>query len=220
MKGLLLVIAMTAAIALPAMSADEDPYLWLEEVQGDKALAWVRERNAQSRTVLEAHPRFAAMRDRFLEILDSKEQIPYVSRQRDALLNLWRDATNPRGLWRRTSLASYRQATSAWETVLDVDALAAAEKENWVWHGATCFGPSYRRCLISLSRGGADAHVVREFDMQSKRFVPAADGGFVLPEAKSSVTWADALLANAAAATAASDSLARLIRMATAPASG
>ena len=202
MKTLLLALAMTATLALPvtananananANAADDDPYLWLEEVQGERALAWVRERNAQSRAVLEAHPRFAEMRERFLEILDSKEKIPYVSRQGDVLLNLWRDAAHPRGLWRRTSLVSYRQATPAWETVLDLDALASAEKENWVWHGAACFGPAYRRCLISLSRGGADAHVVREFDTQSMRFVEAQDGGFVLPEAKSRVTWADA----------------------------
>ena len=198
MKTLLLALAMTATLALPvtananANAADDDPYLWLEEVQGERALAWVRERNAQSRAVLEAHPRFAEMRERFLEILDSKDKIPYVSRQGDALLNLWRDAAHPRGLWRRTSLVSYRQATPAWETVLDLDALASAEKENWVWHGAACFGPAYRRCLISLSRGGADAHVVREFDTQSMRFVEAQDGGFVLPEAKSRVTWADA----------------------------
>jgi prolyl oligopeptidase len=194
MHTLLRTLVITAAIALPVnthAAAEDDPYAWLEEVQGERALAWVRDRNAQSRAVLEAHPRFAAMRERFLDILDSKDKIAYVSRQGDALLNLWRDAAHPRGLWRRTSLASYRGANPAWETVLDLDALATAENENWVWHGAACLGPAYKRCLISLSRGGADAHVVREFDTGNKRFVAAADGGFVLPEAKSDVTWAD-----------------------------
>ena len=191
-KHLLLAFAMTAALIQPARAAEDDPFLWLEEVQGERALAWVRARNAQARAVLEAHPRFASMRGRFLEILDSKDKIAYVTRQGDALYNLWRDADNPRGLWRRTTLASYRQAAPVWQTVLDLDALAAAEKENWVWHGATCLGPQYRRCLISLSRGGADAHVVREFDTQTARFVPVGEGGFVLAEAKSDVTWVDA----------------------------
>ena len=191
-KHLLLAFAMTAVLIQPARAAEDDPFLWLEEVQGERALAWVRASNAQARAVLEAHPRFASMRERFLEILDSKDKIAYVTRQGDALYNLWRDADNPRGLWRRTTLASYRQAAPVWQTVLDLDALAAAEKENWVWHGATCLGPQYRRCLISLSRGGADARVVREFDTQTARFVPAGEGGFVLAEAKSDVTWVDA----------------------------
>src|SRR5262249_3100138 len=90
--------------------------------------------------------------------------------------------------WRRTTLAEYRKSDPAWELLLDVDALGAAEKVNWVWGGAQCLGPDYRRCLVSLSRGGADAKVVREFDTASKRFV---DGGFVLPEAKSEIDWID-----------------------------
>lgn len=179
--------------AMPAETAGTDPYLWLEEVQGERALAWVRERNAASRAVLQQHPRFAAMRDGFRAILDSSDKIPYVSRRGDALYNFWRDAKHPRGLWRRTTLASYRQPRPDWETVIDLDALAKAEGENWVWAGATCLGPDYRRCLVQLSRGGADATVLREFDSRAKRFV---DGGFALPEAKTSVTWesADSLL--------------------------
>jgi prolyl oligopeptidase len=167
----------------------DDPFLWLEEVQGDKALAWVRERNAESQKVLQARPEYEATRARLLEILNSKERIPTVVRRGDWLYNLWQDETNKRGLWRRTTLAEYRKAQPAWETVIDLDALGAAEKENWVWGGSTCLGPRYRRCLISLSRGGADAKVVREFDTVSKAFV---SGGFSLPEAKSDVVWADA----------------------------
>ncbi|NDG40701.1 MAG: S9 family peptidase, partial [Betaproteobacteria bacterium] len=181
---------------LPADTAAQqiaDPYRWLEEVQSERALAWVRERNAASRAVLEAQPRFAAMRDGFAAmrdgfraILDSRDKIPYVTRRGDALYNFWRDAEHPRGLWRRSTLAEYRQAAPAWETVIDLDALALAEGENWVWAGATCLAPDYRRCLVSLSRGGADAHVVREFDSVSKTFVA---GGFELPEAKSDIAW-------------------------------
>ena len=167
----------------------QDPYLWLEDVQGEKALAWVRERNAESEKQLESSPAFEARQRSIREVLDSKEQIPYVSRKGNWFYNLWRDAANPRGLWRRTSLAEYRKPQPVWETVLDVDALGKAENENWVWSGATCLGPEYRRCLISLSRGGADATVVREFDTLSKQFV---DNGFKVPEAKTRIEWIDA----------------------------
>jgi len=165
-----------------------DPYLWLEDVPGERALAWVRQRNAESEKVLQAEPGFEATRSSIRAVLDSQEQIPYVARRGDWLYNLWKDAANPRGLWRRTTLAEYRKPQPAWETVLDIDALAKAEGENWVWGGSTCLGPEYQRCLISLSRGGADASVVREFDTLDKRFVA---GGFSLPEAKSSVDWID-----------------------------
>ncbi|MED5618678.1 prolyl oligopeptidase family serine peptidase [Ideonella sp. BN130291] len=176
-------------MAQTSAPSNDDSFQWLEEVQGEKALDWARERNAVSRKQLEAHPRFQATREELLKILNSKERIPYVSRQGDWFYNLWQDEKNKRGLWRRTTLAEYRKPNPAWETVLDLDALGAAEKENWVWHGATCFGPAYARCLLNLSRGGADAAVVREFDTQTKRFV---DGGFALPEAKTSVDWLDA----------------------------
>lgn len=174
----------------PAAPPDgDDPYLWLEDVGGDRALGWVRERNAESRKVLEARPEFAPIRARLLEVFNSKDRIPAVRRIGDAFYNLWQDETNKRGLWRRTTLAEYRKPQPKWETVLDLDALAAAEGENWVWGGADCLGPDDRVCLVSLSRGGADASVVREFDTVAKGFVK---GGFVLPEAKSNVEWLDA----------------------------
>ena len=166
-----------------------DPHLWLEEVLGDAALEWVRARNAQSRQVLETWPRFAQTRDMMRAILDSKDQIPGVVRRGDWFWNFWRDDRNPRGLWRRTTLDEYRKPQPAWEVVIDLDALATSEGENWVWAGANCLAPEYRHCLVTLSRGGSDAHVVREFDLQTRAFV--ADG-FVLPEAKSDVSWADA----------------------------
>ena len=171
-----------------AVNTAADPYLWLEEVQGERAMAWVRERNRDSEAALMTRPGFEERRLRIREVLDSRDQIPYVSRQGAWFYNLWRDASNPRGLWRRTTLDEYRKATPAWETVLDLDALAKAENENWVWAGAQCLGPGYRRCLLSLSRGGVDASVVREFDTVSQQFV---EGGFVVPEAKSSVDWLD-----------------------------
>ncbi len=169
-------------------AAADDPHLWLEEVQGEQALAWVRERNAESQKILQARPEYEPTRARMLEILNSKERIPNVVRRGDWFYNLWQDEQNQRGLWRRATLAEYRKPQPAWETVLNLDALAAAEKENWVWGGATCLGPVDTRCLVSLSRGGADAKVVREFDTVTKAFV--ADG-FVLPEAKSDVAWLD-----------------------------
>jgi prolyl oligopeptidase len=171
------------------MTEHDDPYLWLEEVDGEPALAWVRERNAASQAVLEAEPAYAALQARLLAVLNSKDRIAHITRRGDWFYNFWLDEAQPRGLWRRTTLADYRKPTPAWETVLDLDALAAAEGENWVWGGAQGLGPTYRRCLLSLSRGGADAHVVREFDTVDKRFV---EGGFELPEAKASVEWIDA----------------------------
>jgi prolyl oligopeptidase len=178
--------AMTQPLTTPAT---DDPHLWLEDVTGESALAWVRARNAETRRVLEAEPGFAATRDRIRAILDSKEKIPQVSRRGDFFYNLWQDESHPRGLWRRTTLAEFRKPSPAWETVLDLDALGKAEGENWVWAGASALGPDYRRALVSLSRGGADASVVREFDLVDKRFV---DGGFSLPEAKSNLEWLDA----------------------------
>ncbi|MFZ5549572.1 MAG: prolyl oligopeptidase family serine peptidase [Pseudomonadota bacterium] len=179
----------TPSTATSAAATATDPYLWLEEVMGEKALAWVRERNAASRAVLEAHPSFQGNRTRFKEILDSKERIPVASRKGEYFYNLWKDDKNPRGLWRRTTLAEYRKPQPAWELLIDLDALGKAEKENWVWAGSNCLGGASTRCLVSLSRGGADATVVREFDLATKKFV--VDGGFTLPEAKTSIDWLD-----------------------------
>ena len=186
---------MTAApaAATPSMTqtpaAPDDSNLWLEDVLGDQALAWVRERNARSREALEAWPPFGRTRDQVRAILDSKEQIPDVVRRGDWLWNFWRDDANPRGLWRRTTLAEYRKPQPAWNVIIDLDALAKTEDENWVWHGTSCLAPAYDRCLVMLSRGGSDAQVVREFDIAERAFVTE---GFVLPEAKSSVDWLDA----------------------------
>jgi len=178
-----------AAVSEDPVEPAPDPYLWLEEIAGDKQLEWVRSRNARSVAELAQSERFAALEARLRGILDSKERIPMVSKIGDRYYNFWRDAANPKGVWRRTTLAEYRTPAPAWEIVLDLDALAAGESENWVWHGATVLEPEDRLCLVSLSRGGADADVVREFDLERKGFVA---GGFSLPEAKSRVAWRNA----------------------------
>ncbi len=166
----------------------QDPYLWLEDVGGDRALTWVRAQNALSTRELEALSDFETIRKRLLSILDSKERIPYVTKHGKWCYNFWRDDKNVRGVWRRTSLEEFKESQPAWELVLDLDKLATDEKENWVWKGYNLLYPTYDRCLVSLSRGGADASVIREFDLNSKQFVL---GGFYLPEAKSHVDWRD-----------------------------
>ena len=166
-----------------------DPYRWLEDVTGDRPLDWAREHNTRTLAAYADAPRFAAIQAEIREVLDAETRIPYVTRRGDHLYNFWQDAANPRGLWRRTSLEQYRDDKPDWEILLDVDALAAEEDQNWVWHGASFLAPGYDRCLVSLSVGGSDADVTREFDPVSKQFVV---DGFTLPEAKSSVGWVDA----------------------------
>ncbi len=170
------------------VASDDDPYLWLEDVTGEAALDWVRERNAETFAELTGNDRYEGLKAEILEALDADDRIPYVVRRAGYLYNFWRDAAYPRGLWRRTTLESYRTADPQWQVLVDVDALAESEDENWVWHGATVLRPDHRRALIQLSRGGADATIVREFDLDDRAFVP---DGFALPEAKSSVGWID-----------------------------
>ncbi|MCA8964156.1 MAG: S9 family peptidase [Planctomycetes bacterium] len=172
----------------PQEKAEADPNLWLEDVTGDKALAWVRARNAASVSALAENDTFRELQGKILSILDSTARIPYVARRGAHYWNFWQDAKNPRGLWRRTTLAEYEKDEPQWEVVLDLDALGKEEGENWVWKGASFLMPDRTRCLLSLSRGGADAAVVREFDVTTKRFV---EDGFVLPEAKSMTSWRD-----------------------------
>ena len=166
----------------------EDPYLWLEETDSAKALDWVKARNAESVKAYGSSPEFDKTRDAILEVMDSDARIPYVSKMGTYYYNFWKDKTNPRGLWRRTTFAEYRKEHPKWETLIDVDALGKTEGVNWVWHGSDCLKPDYRHCLVFLSRGGADASVVREFDLTSKTFVK---DGFSLPEAKLQANWID-----------------------------
>ena len=188
MRRSLPMLSLLIAMNVNAETASVDPNQWLEAVEDEKALAWVRTQNEDSVDELTRSGDFKRIQARTLEILDSDARIPYVEKMGPHYYNFWRDAANPRGLWRRTSLDEYRKAEPAWETVLDLDALAQAEDKNWVFSGAECLEPEYRRCLMSLSIGGADATVVREFDTQSKSFV---EGGFQLEEAKSGISWID-----------------------------
>lgn len=169
-------------------AAADDPYLWLEDVGGARALDWVRARNETATQELEASPVYKPIHERLLTILDSNARIPYVTKIGAHFYNFWRDAQQVRGVWRRTTLAEYRKPEPVWETVLDLDALAISENENWVWNGADVVWPGNDRCLLRLSRGGGDAVVVREFDIVGRSFL--ADG-FQLPEAKTDITWAD-----------------------------
>lgn len=174
---------------MSSMAGDplDDKYLWLEDVTGDDALDWVRAQNTP--TVDEfAGQDFEAMRTAALEVLDTDARIPYVRRRGDYLYNFWRDGANPRGLWRRTSLDSYRSSAPEWDVVIDLDELARTDDENWVWGGANVIEPDHTRALVSLSRGGSDAVVVREFDMTAREFVP---DGFTLAEAKTRIGWED-----------------------------
>ena len=191
-------VASTAVFAAPALAAQQedtvaettpaDPYLWLEDVTGDKPLAWAKQQNARTDAELAQGPEFAKLQSEILAILDSDANIPYVGKMGDYYYNFWKDAEHERGLWRRTTLEEYRKDEPRWETIIDLDALNRAEGENWVWHGADCLRPDYDRCLVSLSRGGADADVTREFDMTTKQWVK---DGFYRPEAKGGMGWID-----------------------------
>lgn len=182
-------ILINALLVVPILAQEnDDPFLWLEEVEGDKALHWVEERNQYTKEILSAHPAFESVRERVLDILNSDDRIPFPSIMGDYLYNFWQDSENPRGVWRRSTWNSYLTKTPAWETVLNIDALAEEEDVNWSYAGAICLPNDYTRCLVRLSRGGADAVEIREFDTVSKTFT---EDGFFLPEAKQSVDWLD-----------------------------
>ncbi|MFC0633682.1 prolyl oligopeptidase family serine peptidase [Brevundimonas balnearis] len=176
----------------PEQVAEADPYIWLEEVEGERAMAWVREQNAASLGRLQGDPLYDRLHADALALVESRDRIPTPGFRRvegvERIDNFWQDANSVRGVWRTTTPESYATAEPAWETVLDLDALAASEDANWVWRGANCLEPQGRRCLVELSDGGKDASTLREFDRVSRAFV---EGGFVLPESKGDATWID-----------------------------
>jgi prolyl oligopeptidase len=188
LRPLLLIAA--AWLCGAANAADSsDLYIWMEEIEGERALAWARAENERSLKVLQADPQFAGLHADALVILNAKDRIPSVGfAGNDELRNFWQDAEHVRGIWRRTTLESYRNETPAWELLLDVDALSKAEEANWVWSGVTCLAPEDRLCLVSLSDAGKDAVTVREFDTRTRAFV---EGGFRLPEGKHGLAWLD-----------------------------
>ncbi len=167
--------------------AVDDPYVWLEEVHGAKPLAWAKEQNAKSLGPLKADPRYRKNYDSVLEVLDATDRIPMGALRGRNVYNFWQDAKNPKGIWRRTSIASYQTASPDWQVLLDIDALAKAESENWVFKGSSC-APGETRCLVRLSRGGGDAVVVREYDLATMTLM---EGGFSLPEAKVDLEYVD-----------------------------
>ncbi|WGD51003.1 prolyl oligopeptidase family serine peptidase [Bradyrhizobium sp. CB1650] len=189
LSATLLSIACFASTALRTDAAvTDDPFLWLEEIEGPNAVAWTRAENEKTLGVLQSDPRYGHFYGQALSILQAKDRIAYVSLKRRGLENFWQDENQVRGVWRRTTLESYRSKDPQWETILDVDALAVAENRNWIFHGSSCLPPEERLCLISLSDGGKDAASIREFDRDAKTFVA---GGFYLPEGKQHVSWVD-----------------------------
>ncbi|MDP3674760.1 MAG: prolyl oligopeptidase family serine peptidase [Novosphingobium sp.] len=181
----LLAVCSAAAVA---QGVSDDPYIWLEEKDSPRALAWVEARNAVTVKKLEADPRYATLYSEALALASAKDRIPMPRFIGGEIYNFWQDADHLRGIWRKTSLANYRTANPQWQTVLDIDALGKAEGKSWVWKGAQCLQPAETRCLVSLSDGGEDAVEVREFDLATGRFV---EGGFRLPRAKSDFAWED-----------------------------
>ena len=187
--ALALAIGLAAGLAhANEETAVTDPNQWLEGVEDPKALEWVKAQNAKAEAELASTPEFRKLEADLLAIYDSDDKIPGVYKQGEWYYNFWRDKQNPRGLWRRTTLDEYRKPKPQWEVLIDLDALNKAEGENWVWHGASCLRPDYARCLVALSRGGADADVTREFDLSTKTWVA---GGFFRDEAKGALTWID-----------------------------
>ena len=183
MCSVLMLLGTIGAFALDT----HDPYAWLEDVHGAKPLAWVAAQNKTALGTLKADPRYDANYQSVLQVLDASDRIPYASLDHSYAYNFWQDAQNPKGLWRRTTIADYQNKTPRWEVLLDIDALAKVEKENWVFSGSEV-APGEGRALIRLSRGGGDAVVVREFDLKTRKW---AEGGFAMPEAKTDATWLD-----------------------------
>jgi prolyl oligopeptidase len=181
-------VALLGLAAAPTTSAT-DPFLWLEQAHGERAMQWVKAENVKTDAVLERDPRFESLFHNAKAILEAKDRIPEPSIIAGQIFNFWQDADHTHGIWRQTSLADYQGAAPNWRTVIDLDALSKSEKANWFWKGAICREPDEERCIVSLSDGGEDAVTLREFDLAKSAFV---DGGFSLPSGKQDVAWQDA----------------------------
>lgn len=191
-SAIALAAILSSVPAAAATAQDTDPHLALEGVETPSSLAWVKAQNDKALGVLSNDPRFAGLQAEALKILAAKDRIAMPNFVGKTVFNFWQDQNHVRGVWRRTSLESYKSATPQWETVIDLDALAAAEGKNWIWKGADCRPKTHDRCLVNLSNGGKDAVTVREFDLTTKTFVDPAAGGFALPESKQTIEWLDA----------------------------
>jgi len=181
------VLAMPAHAQTPAAPSD-DPYVWLEDWTGPKAMAWVEAENARTLQRLTGDPLYAAFHAEALAIASATDRIPNPNQLNGRIFNFWRDTAHPQGVWRYTSEADYASASPKWTVLLDLDALSKAEGKKWVWKGATCLDPEERLCLVNLSDGGEDAVTLREFDLSTGRFV---EGGFALPTSKQNEGWLD-----------------------------
>jgi prolyl oligopeptidase len=189
LSRLLTLVAVVATLAGAGPHATPaDPFLWLEAMNGPRALAWSQREDRKTLAVLKRDPRFAGFYSTALALNGAKDRIPFPDLIGGQIYNFWQDPAHVRGIWRTTTIAGYAQSAPPWKTLLDLDALAKTEGKNWVWQGADCDSPNGRRCLISLSEGGEDAATIREFDLPSAQFV---DGGFSFPRGKQSAAWSD-----------------------------
>jgi len=177
-----------APAAMSAQTATDDPYIWLEDKDGARAMAWVEAENAKSLPRLQSDPRYQGFYQDALKIASAQDRIPAPAQVNGRILNFWRDTVHPHGIWRATTAASYATANPEWKLLLDLDALGKTEGKSWVWKGFSCLPPEERLCLLQLSEGGEDAVTVREFDLATGRFV---DGGFALPTSKQDAAWYD-----------------------------
>lgn len=168
--------------------ANDDNYLWLENIEGDESLGWVERQNVESQKVLASSERFKKSEKDALSILEAKDKIPSAYFQKNTIVNFWRDEKNQRGVLRRVSYENFKKPVVPWEVVLDIDELSTKENENWLYGGLSCLEPEYVHCMVTLSRGGKDASVAREFNLKTKKFETK---GFILPEAKMDLVWVD-----------------------------
>lgn len=194
-QSLRFVVVLSAFVSLSSWAAARkapplppDPLLWLEEVHGSAALAWVDRQNKHTESVIESDPLYSQLLDEFGKIYSAKDKLMNITQRGDFFYNFRQDEDHVKGVWLRCPVESFRQGKAEWETVLDVDALGAAEGVDWVWKGADTLEPDHERALIAFSRDGRDAVVVREYDLEKKGFV---EGGFELPEAMSYFDWLD-----------------------------
>lgn len=189
LRGVLVSIVLAITTTMTTSAKEADPYLWLEQIQGDKALDWVRKQNAATQQKLGKHPLYASIYNDALDALTRKDKLPEITQRGNWIYYLSKSTKHPRGVLQRSPLADFKQGSPDWQTVLDVDALSAKEQQNWVLQEMVCYAPKNKRCLISLSPGGTDASELREFDLESMQFVK---DGFQLPTAKMSASWVDA----------------------------
>ena len=174
--------------AVVVAQQDADPFQWLEEIEGKAQLDWVRAQNARTLKELQGDPVYPELYKEAFQILTSQQRLPTGQLHGNHVYNFWQDDQHVRGIWRRASVDSYKAGTPQWQVLLDLDSLAALEAENWAFQTADCLAPKYDQCLISLSRGGSDASVTREFSVSRTAFVK---DGFVTPEGKNGTAWID-----------------------------